>query len=126
MAKLTAQMIHEAYCIATPDAWNKPWSEIEHSAETRYEVMAAYLNGQLAPEESARHFCAMLDCDQAVDEDGARCSACQAYEDLQRANDGFHDALEPCDHAQPPVEPDQRSSYATLYSDDPTYGQFHL
>ncbi len=102
MKKVTAQMIHEAYCIATPAAWNKPWPQISQAEEARYQVMADYLNGQIAPQEQERHFCAMLDCDQSVDEDGALCSACQACEALQRANDGFHGGDSQCDHAQPP------------------------
>lgn len=85
MKKLTAQMVHEAYCTATPAAWNKPWPQISQAEEARYTVMADYLNGQIAPQEQERHFCAMLDCDQPVAEDSALCKACRACEEL-----GFH------------------------------------
>jgi hypothetical protein len=54
MMKITAQQIHEACCVATPDAWKKPWKEISAAVLARYIVMADYLNTQTVQEAKAR------------------------------------------------------------------------
>ena len=89
MKKLTAQQIHEAYCVATPDAWNKDWSDISQSALVRYEVMAAWLNNQIEPQEASTdededvwYPCATAECGAQVREAGALCEACLACEEL--------------------------------------------
>lgn len=44
--KLTAELINQAYVIATPDAWHHE-NELSQAALVKYTVMADWLNGQL-------------------------------------------------------------------------------
>ncbi len=70
--KITAQQIHEAYGVAMPDAWNKPWNEISQASLAKYTVMADYLNAQTVQEIQERIERHIADLDRAIAEQHAR------------------------------------------------------
>jgi len=88
MMKITAEMAYQAWCVATFEE-TRAWSQLYQSQQARFVVMADWLNGQLAPQETrideedddVWYPCAPQSCAH-VREAGALCEACLACEEL--------------------------------------------